>query len=68
MIQHIRERSFGNRALCEENHVVTREGTSELGANRPHAPLSPVAPDGVSQTFSRNKSNTTGMVVLILVP
>lgn len=68
MFNHIFERRLCYGTLCEENDVVTRERSSQLDANSPHAPLRPVAPNGVSQTLSRNKSNTTGMVVLILVP
>ena len=68
MFNHICKRSFNDGTFGEENDVVTWERTSQLEAHRPHATLGTVAPYVVSQAFSCNKSNTTVVVVLILVP
>ena len=68
MFNHVFKWSFSDGKLSQENNVVAWERTSDLGAYRPHTTFCPIAPYGVSQAFSCNKSNTTVVVVLILVP
>ena len=68
MVNHVFELSLGNGTLCKEDNIVSGKRTAQLGAYRPHPSFSPVAPNYVSQAFSCNKSNTTVVAVLILVP
>ena len=50
-----------------ECHIVSGERTSDLATRFPHTTFCLIAPYGVSQFLSSNKSNTTFTVVLLLI-
>ena len=51
----------------DESRVISGKRTAYFSAHFPHTALRPVAPNGSSELFPRNKSNTTLMVVLSFV-
>ncbi len=67
MKDHIAECAVVYAALRDEGDVISGKGASHLPAHFPHAPFRTVAPNCVSKLFPCYKSNTTNMVVLLVV-
>lgn len=66
MVRHGCEGGAPNILPCKEYNIATGERTAQFPAKGAKAAFCAVAPHGVSQLLTRNKSNTTGLVVLIL--
>lgn len=54
----------GGGITRDKDHVITLPRTAQIVADRPHPALRGIPPDRIAQFFTRNKSNTTLLVVL----
>ena len=62
-VKHVTIVRLRYTAFSQENDIETRPRASKLRANGAHPSLGAVSPNGISQFFPRNKSNTTRKVV-----
>lgn len=66
-VAHFTIRRLEDGVTGEKHYVVAFPWTSAIVDQGPHATFRPVAPNGISRFFARNKSNTTMIDIMVVL-